>query len=143
VSAQLASSPPFPLSGAASPPTNITTPSHCVMLPSHGARQDELAVSASCFSNVSSCRLPSQVKTEALNLHHRHWPSSSDRLAPTFYCYIKTILTLITLLPTTQHRLNFASSLSRAPRHQNSISYHRSLSLSSHVHHTSAQQHPW
>jgi hypothetical protein len=143
VSAQLASSPPFSLSGAASPPTNIITPSHCVMLSSHGASQDELAVSASSFSNVSSCRLPSQAKTEALNLHHRHWTSSSDRLTPTFYCYIKIILTLITLLPITQHHLNFASSLARAPRHQNSISYHRSLSLSSHVHRTSTQQHTW
>jgi hypothetical protein len=63
---------------------------------------------------------------------------SPDRSTPTLDCYKKIILILVTL-PTIQLRLNFASSLARAPRYQSSTRRRRSISLWSHVHHVSAQ----
>jgi hypothetical protein len=62
------------------------------------------------MDNASSCRLPSQAETEALNLYHCHWPSSPDSLTHALHCYKKVILILATL-HTTQLYLYFASSL--------------------------------
>jgi hypothetical protein len=44
--------------------------------------QKELTVSASFFGNALSHHLPSQVKTEAMNSHHRRKLSFSDRPTP-------------------------------------------------------------
>jgi hypothetical protein len=110
--------------------------------PSFPLNQDELAASASSFGIALSPHLPSQAKTEVLNLHHRHRLPFSDRLTPTLHCYRKIIPTLTTL-PTTQTHLNFASSLARAPRHWSSTRRCRSLSPWSHAHYLSAQRHPW
>jgi hypothetical protein len=67
-------------------------------------------------------------------------PPSSDRSTPIIHCYKKVISIIVTLL-ITQLCLYFASFLARAPRHR-SFTYHcRSLSLSSHTHHPSAQRH--
>jgi hypothetical protein len=63
--------------------------------------QNELAVSASSSSNVLSCRLPSQVKTKALNPHHRHKPPSPDRVTLTLH-YYKKIISILTTIPTNQ-----------------------------------------
>jgi hypothetical protein len=62
--------------------------------------QDELDISNSSFGNVSSCRLPSQAETEALNPYHHHRLPSSNRPTSTIHCYKKIISTLITLLTT-------------------------------------------
>jgi hypothetical protein len=91
--------------------------------------QDELASSGSYFDNPLSCHIPSWVKTETLNMHHRHRLPSSDCPTPR---YKKIISTLVTLL-TTQPRLYFISSLGRALR--------CSFSPMSHIHCTSAQWH--
>jgi hypothetical protein len=114
-SAQLVLSRPFPFPDVASPPIDIVTR----VVPCHASfplSQDELVVSASSSSNALSCWLPSQTETKALNLHHRRRLPSSDRSTPILHCYKKIISILITL-PTTQSRLHFASSLTRAPRH--------------------------
>jgi hypothetical protein len=103
--------------------------------------QDELAASALSFSNALSCCLPSQAETKALNLHfHRKLPSS-DHPTPTLLCYKKIISTLVTL-PTTQPRLHFTSSLTRAPCHWSSTCRRHSLPPLSHAHHFSVQWHP-
>jgi hypothetical protein len=95
--------------------------------------QDELSATASSSGNALSHRLPSRVKTEALNLHHCHRLPSPDRPIPTLHCYKKIISTLTTL-PTTQPRLYFASSQAIAPRHRNSTRHCCSLSPMSYVH---------
>jgi hypothetical protein len=77
--------------------------------------QDELAVSVLSSGNTLSRRLPSRVETEALNSHHCHRLSSSDRPTPTLHSYRKIISTLTTL-PTTHLCLHFTTSLARAPR---------------------------
>jgi hypothetical protein len=92
--------------------------------------QDVLAISASSFSNASSCCLPSRAKTEVLNPYHRS--------LATLHCYKKVISTLV-ILPTTQLHLHFASSLARAPRYRSFTHRHRSLSPSSHAYRPSAQ----
>jgi hypothetical protein len=110
--------------------------------------QDELAASASSSDNISSCRLPSQAETEALNPHHRRWPPSLDSPTPILHgqpdshphCYKKVISIFVTL-PITQSRLYFASSLARASCHRSFTHRHCFLSPSFHVHHPSAQQH--
>jgi hypothetical protein len=43
VSAQLTSSPLFPLPGATSPPTDVVTPPHHITLLFHGAKMSSLA----------------------------------------------------------------------------------------------------
>jgi hypothetical protein len=103
--------------------------------------QAKLVSSASSSDITLSRHLPSRAKTEALNPHHHRRPPSLDRLTLTLHCYKKVLSTLATL-PTTQPRLHFASSIARAPHHWRSTRLHRSLSLPSHVHRSSAQRHP-
>jgi hypothetical protein len=103
---------------------------------------DELAASASSFSNVLSCHVPSRAETEALNLQHHYRLPSPDRPTPTLNCYKKVTPTLCTL-PTSQPHLHFASFLTRAPRHQSFTHRRRSLSSSSYIHRPSIQRHPW
>jgi hypothetical protein len=59
--------------------------------------QDKLVASASSYGNTLSYCLPSRTEIEALNLHHRRGPPSSDRSTPTLHCYKKVISTLPTL----------------------------------------------
>jgi hypothetical protein len=92
---------------------HAVTPCHA----SFPLSQDELAVSTSSSGNALSRRLPSQVKTEALNLHHRRRLPSSDCPTPILHCY-KKIISILATLPATQPCLHFASSLSRAPHHR-------------------------
>jgi hypothetical protein len=117
---------------------------HHVVVPCHASfswRQDELTASASSSSNTSSHLLPSQVKTEALNPHNCYRSPFSDHTAPTLHYYKKVISTLVILL-TTQSRLHFASSLTKAPRHRSSTHCRNSLSPSSHAHRHSTQRYP-
>jgi hypothetical protein len=93
-SAQLASSPPFPLPGSAYPLTDVTTPCHA----SFPLNQDELVAFASSSSNPSSHRIASRAKTEVLNLHHHSRSPSPNHLTPTLHCYKKIISTVATLL---------------------------------------------
>jgi hypothetical protein len=134
-SAQLISSPPFLLPGAASPPVNVAVPCHA----SFPLNQDELAASSSSSGNASSRRLASRAKIEVLNLHHHNRPPSLDRPTLTLHCY-KKIISIMTTLLTTQSRLYFASSLARAPLPQSSTRRCCSLSLLCHVHHPSTQR---
>jgi hypothetical protein len=90
MAAQLASYPPFPLSHLAFPLADVATPSYHGMLPSHRAKIS-FAASALSSGNTSYCHLPSQVKTEALNLHHHCQPPFLERLTPTIHCYKKVI----------------------------------------------------
>jgi hypothetical protein len=137
MSAQLASSPHFPLPGAASPSTDVTTPPHCVTLSSHGGKTSSLHP----FYLPTTLRSPPpRAETEILNLHHRRWPPSPDTATSTMYCYKKVISILVTL-PATQSCLHFFSYLTRAPRHQSSTYCHRSLLLLSHAYRPSAQRH--
>jgi hypothetical protein len=103
--------------------------------------QDELAASTSSSDNTSSHHLPSQAEIEALNSHHRRWPPSSDRLTPILHFY-KNVISTLTTLPTTQLRLCFVFSLTRAPGQRSSTRRRGSLSPSSHVHRPSTQRHP-
>jgi hypothetical protein len=143
VSAQLASSPPFSLPGAASPPADVTT-SPCHVTPRflpHGVKMSSLHP-LHPLTMLRPVAFPSRAKTETLNMHHRRQPPSPERPTLTLHCYKKVILILITLL-TTQPHLHFAYSLARAPRHRSFTRRHRFLSPPSHVHHPSAQRHPW
>jgi hypothetical protein len=79
--------------------------------------QDELAASASSYSNTLSRRLPSRVETEAFNLHHHRTLPFLDHPTLTLDYYKKIISTLVTL-STTQPRRHFVSSLARTPRHR-------------------------
>jgi hypothetical protein len=56
--------------------------------------QDELNGSASSFGNASFPRLPSRVKTEALNLYHRRRSSLVDHLTPIVHYYKNGISSL-------------------------------------------------
>jgi hypothetical protein len=103
--------------------------------------QNELAASTSSSDNDSSCRLTSRAKTKALNLHYRCRPPSPDCATLTLRCYKKIISTLVTL-PTTESCLHFGSSLGRTPCYRSYTHHHCSLSLTSHIHHPSAQRHP-
>jgi hypothetical protein len=59
---------------------------HHATVPCHTSfpwSQDDLIASASSSINASSYRLPSWVKTKALNPHRHRWPpSSNNRLSP-------------------------------------------------------------
>jgi hypothetical protein len=101
--------------------------------------QDEFTASASSFDNALCHHLPSQVETEALNLHHRRRLSSLDRSTHILHCYKKIISNLATLT-TIQPRIYFASSLVRASRHQSSTRRRHSLSPLSYTHCPSTQQ---
>jgi hypothetical protein len=122
----------------------LSSDRHChavcrVALRSHGAKTSSLLplhLPATLCPVVSS-----RVETEALNLHHRRRPPSSDRSTPTLHSYKNVISTLVTL-STTQARLHFASSLARASHHWSSTRHRHSLLLSSHAHRLSAQRHP-
>jgi hypothetical protein len=103
--------------------------------------QDELAASALSFGNTSSRRLPFRAETKALNAHHNRQAPFADSLTPTLHCYKNIISTLATLL-TTQSRLHFASSITRAPCHRSSTHSNHSLSSPSHAHHPFTQWHP-
>jgi hypothetical protein len=116
---------------------HTTTPCHAYFPLS----QAELTASASFSDNTSSHRLPSQAKTEALNLHHHCRPPSLDHLTPTLHYYKKVISTLVTL-PTTQPHLHFASSLTGPPPHQSSTYRRCSLSPTPHTHRPSTQRYP-
>jgi hypothetical protein len=129
-SAQLTSSPPFPLFGVASHPVDIAThiaPCHV----SFSLNQDEIADSVSSFDNASSSRLSS--RTETLNPYYHNMTLFLYRPTLILHCYKKIILILITL-PTTQSRLYFTSSLAKSPRHRSSTRRCHSLSSLSHVH---------
>ncbi len=76
--------------------------------------ENELTAFASSSGSASSCCLPSQSKTEALNPHYHRWPPSLEHSTPTLHCYKKIILILVTL-SITQLRLHFTSSLAKAP----------------------------
>jgi hypothetical protein len=132
VSAQLSSSLPFSLPGAASPPAHIVTPCHTFFPWS----QDELIVSASSSSSASFRRLLSRAETEALNLHRHCQPTFSDRSTSTLH-YYKNVISILVTLSTTQQHLYFISYLARAPCHRSSTRYHRSLSPSSHANRSS------
>jgi hypothetical protein len=103
---------------------------------------DELAASASSSGNVLSRRLPSQVKTETLNLHHRRRLPSANHSTSTLHCY-KNIISTLTTLPTTQPRLHFASSLVRSPCYRSSTHRRRSLSSLYHAYRPFTQRHTW
>jgi hypothetical protein len=116
---------------------------HHTVAPCHTSfplSQDELSTSASSSSNDLSRHLPSRVKTEALNPHHRCRLPSSNLSTPTLHCY-KNIISTLATLPTTQPCLHFASFLARAPCYRSSTHRRRSLSLLPHTHRRSAQRH--
>jgi hypothetical protein len=136
-SAQLTLSALFSLPAAASTPLDVVAPCHA----SFPCNQDELTVFASSSVNDLSHHLSSQVETEALNLHHRRRPHSSESSTPTLHWYKHVISTFATL-HITQLCLHFASSLASASRHRRSIHRRHSLSPPSHVHHPSIQRHP-
>jgi hypothetical protein len=121
-SAQLALSPPFPLLGTASPPSDIATLLCRVTFPSHWAKMRSLPP----LHLLAMLRPIGSLLEPKL----KHWictPTASHPLQTTWlplHCYKKVISTLPTL-PTTQ-----------------STSRHRSLSPPSHAHHPSAQRHP-
>jgi hypothetical protein len=141
MSAQLALCPPFPLSGVASPPTDVAT--HAMSCHTSFPRsQDELVASALSSDNDSSHRLLSRAEIKTLNLHHRYRPPSLDCPTFTLHCFKKIILTLTTL-STTQLCIYFVSSLAKALRHWSSIHRCHSLSLMTHFYRPSAQRHPW
>jgi hypothetical protein len=139
VSAQLASSPPFPPSGAASPPAVATPPRRVTPL-SHRAKTSSLHP-LHLPTTLRPIASPSRAETKVLNLHHRYWPPSTDSPTPTHHCY-KNVISILVTFPTTQPRLHFASSLIRAPHHWSSTRCHHSLSPLSHIHRSSAQRHP-
>jgi hypothetical protein len=130
VSVKLASSPPFPL-----PVLHLLrsmSSRRCACHDSFLWSQDELVSSASSSNNDLFCHLTSRVKTEALNLHHRHQPPSLDCSTPTLHFYKKIISTLVIIF-ITQPCLYFAFSLAKAPRYRSSTRRHCFLSLSSHT----------
>jgi hypothetical protein len=100
------------LPGVASLLAVVATPPRRVTLSFHGAKTSSLPP-LYLMTKLHHVVSPSQVKTEALNLHHHHHPPSLNSPTPTLYCYKKVISTLITL-PTTQLCLHFTSSLARA-----------------------------
>jgi hypothetical protein len=116
---------------------HATTPYHS----SFPLSQDELTASASSSDNALSHCLPSRAKTKTLNPQHHRRLLSLNRPTHTIHCY-KKIISILATLPITQLCLYFASSLARAPRHRSSTRRRHSLSLLSHAHHPSAQQHP-
>jgi hypothetical protein len=128
-SAQLTMSPPFSLSGVASPLTNVTSfpwePRRARWL--HFIFQQyfiPLPPLSSQKWNIES--IPPSLSTLLDQPDsHRQW-------------YKNVALTLATFL-TTQPRLHFTSSLIRQPRHQSST-WHP-LSLSSHTHRPYTQRH--
>jgi hypothetical protein len=137
VSVQLASSPPFPLSGVTSPPTDVVTQPRHIMPPSTWSKE-ELAISALSSDNALSRRLLSQAETEALNPYHRRRPSSLYRPTPTLHCY-KNVISILTTISTTQSRLHFSSSsITRTPHHRRSTHHRGSLSPISYTHRPSA-----
>jgi hypothetical protein len=115
VSAQLTLSHPFSLPDAVSHPVDVVTPLSRVTLPSHRVKTSLLSP-VHLPSTLHPHRLPSQFKTEVLNLHHRHWPPSSDSSTLTLHCYKNVISTLV-ILSITQSRLHFTSSIIRIPHH--------------------------
>jgi hypothetical protein len=140
-SAQLALPSPFFLLGAVSPPANVVTLSHRVMLSSHGVKTSSLTL-LHLLTLLQPVTFPLEVKL-------KHWICTTatshpflDSLTLIIHCYKKVILTFVTL-PTTQSHLYFASSLARALRHRSFTHRHCSFSPPSHVHRPSTQRHPW
>jgi hypothetical protein len=125
-SAQLGSSPPFPLPGVTSPLADVVTPPRCVTLPFHWVKMSLLPP---LHLLVMLCPV-----AYAPELKLKYWIYTTSAGYP---------LGITRLLSTpTQSRLHFASSLARAPHHR--CSTHRRLFLSplSHAYHPSAQWHP-
>jgi hypothetical protein len=90
-SAQLASSPPFPLFGVASHPVDIAThiaPCHV----SFPLNQDDIADSVSSFDNASSSRLSS--RTETLNPYYHNMTLFLYRPTLILHCYKKDHLNI-------------------------------------------------
>jgi hypothetical protein len=85
--------------------------------------QEKLAVSASSSVNASSCRFLSRAETKILNPHHPRQPPSPYHTTPTLHWYKNDISTLVTL-PTTQSRLYFGFTLTRALCHRSSTHRH-------------------
>jgi hypothetical protein len=131
------SSSPISLSSAASPLVDIITPSRHVTLLSHGAKMNSLH-SLYLLTTLRPVASPTRSEIEVLNLHHHRWPPSLNSPTPTHHCY-KKIISILINFPTTQPRLYFASSLTKAPRHQSSTHHKRSLSPSFYVHRPSTQ----
>jgi hypothetical protein len=96
------SSPSFPLLGATSHPTDVATLSRRVTLLSHGAKMSSLHL-LHLPTTLYPIASPSRAETEALNLHHLHWPTSSDSPTFTHHCYKKVISILVTLSITQPH----------------------------------------
>jgi hypothetical protein len=86
--------------------------------------QDEFAASALFVDNVLFCRLSSQAKSEALNLHHRCRLPSPDRPTPPPSTVIKKLISTLPTLSTIQPHLHFASLLVKASHHQSSTQQH-------------------
>jgi hypothetical protein len=133
---------PLPLSGDASPLTDVTmSPSH-VTLPSHGVKMSSLPL---IHLRATLCPISSPLKPKP-----KHWictaaASHSPRTAqlPPSITINKNVLSTLATLPTTQSHLRFACSLARAWRHRSSTRHHHSFSPSSHAHHHFAQWHQW
>jgi hypothetical protein len=86
--------------------TSTPTPCHA----SFPWSQDELTASASSSGNALSHRLPSRAKTKVLNLHHHRRSSSPYRTTLILHLY-KNVISILIIIPTTQPRLHFVSSL--------------------------------
>jgi hypothetical protein len=131
-SVQLASSSPFLIPGAASPPADVITPPRRITHPSHGVKTRSLPPLHILI--MLRRHLSSRAKIEALNLHYRRRSPSLYRPSLTFHCYKNIISTLATLIITQPH-LHFASSLAIAPRHRSFTHHCHSLSPPSHAYH--------
>jgi hypothetical protein len=108
-----------------------TTPWHASFL----LNQNKLVASASSSSNASTCHIPSQAKTEAMNPHHHSSPPSPDRPTHTLHYYH------LNRGHSPHHSIVplFYLSIARAPRHRSFTRYRHSFSPLSHAHHTSTQ----
>jgi hypothetical protein len=124
-STQLMSSPPFFLSGAASPPADNVTPPRRVTVSSHWAKMSSLPPLHHPIVSPLEPKLKHWICTTAVG-----YPPQTVWLF--LHCY-KNIISTMATLRTTQPCLHFASSLVRAPRHQSSTHHHCSLSPMSHA----------
>jgi hypothetical protein len=112
-------------------------PPRRVTLPSHGAKMSSLPL-----LHLSVTFHPVTSPLEPKLKHHYYKkvtaitgrPPSPDRRTTTLH-YYKKVISILATLSTTQSRLYFASSQTRAPQHQSSTRHCRSLSPSSHTHH--------
>jgi hypothetical protein len=127
--------------GATSPLIDVTTPPCRIMHPSYEVKMSSLPLlhlPVMLHPIVSPLELKSKHGIRTTNAASH--PPQTARLPPS------TAIERSSQpwpLPATQPRLHFASSLARAPCHWSSTCYYCSLSLPSHAHHPSEQQHLW